>query len=77
MLFAKKDFMIGAYFSKPDWHTENYWWPLYATADRNNNYDIRKFPWRWNKFKQYTYNQISELMNDYGRWIFCGWMADG
>ena len=45
--FRKKGFMIGAYFSKPDWHSENYWWPKYATPDRNNNYDIRRYPWRW------------------------------
>ena len=40
--FRNEGFMIGAYFSKPDWHTENYWWPKYATPDRNVNYDIRK-----------------------------------
>jgi alpha-L-fucosidase len=76
--FRKQNFMIGAYFSKPDWHTEYYWWPKYATADRNNNYDIRKFPWRWNQYKQFTYNQISELMNNYGRidilWLDGGWV---
>lgn len=76
--FRKNDFMIGAYFSKPDWHSENYWWPKYATPDRNNNYDIRTFPWRWNKFKKFTYNQISELMHDYGSvdilWLDGGWV---
>src|SRR5687767_5691027 len=40
--FRKQNFMIGAYFSKPDWHCEYYWWPKYATPDCNNNYDIRK-----------------------------------
>lgn len=76
--FRRNDFMIGAYFSKPDWHTENYWWPKYATADRNNNYDIRRFPWRWNKFKDFTFNQISELMHNYGSvdilWLDGGWV---
>ncbi len=76
--FRKQDFMIGAYFSKPDWHSENYWWPKYATANRNNNYDIRRFPWRWNKFKEYTFNQISELMHNYGSvdilWLDGGWV---
>jgi len=76
--FRKNDFMIGAYFSKPDWHSENYWWPKYATANRNNNYDIRRFPWRWDKFKQYTYNQIGELMHNYGSmdilWLDGGWV---
>jgi len=76
--FRKEGMMIGAYFSKPDWHSENYWWPVYATANRNNNYDIKKFPWRWDKFKQYTYNQIQELMTGYGSmdilWLDGGWV---
>tara|TARA_Y100001972_G_scaffold127510_1_gene184519 strand:+ start:3740 stop:5209 length:1470 start_codon:yes stop_codon:yes gene_type:complete len=76
--FRKKDFMIGAYFSKPDWHTEYYWWPKYATANRNNNYDIRKYPWRWNQYKQFTHNQIEELVSEYGPldilWLDGGWV---
>lgn len=76
--FRKQNFMIGAYFSKPDWHSENFWWPKYATPDRNVNYDIRKFPWRWNAFKQYTYNQVSELTQNYGTidilWLDGGWV---
>ena len=76
--FRRKGFMIGAYFSKPDWHSENYWWPAYATADRNNNYDIRKFPWRWKKFRDFTFNQISELLHNYGKvdllWLDGGWV---
>jgi alpha-L-fucosidase len=76
--FRRQNFMIGAYFSKPDWHSEYFWWPKYATADRNVNYDIRKNPWRWNKFKDFTYNQISELMHDYGSidilWLDGGWV---
>jgi len=76
--FRNQGFMIGAYFSKPDWHSEYYWWPKYATPDRNNNYDIRKYPWRWNKFKDYTYNQIDELMHNYGSidilWLDGGWV---
>jgi alpha-L-fucosidase len=76
--FRKENFMIGAYFSKPDWHSEYYWWPKYATADRNNNYDIRKYPWRWKRFKAFTFNQISELMHQYGSidilWLDGGWV---
>ncbi|HYC85019.1 MAG TPA: alpha-L-fucosidase [Chryseosolibacter sp.] len=76
--FRRQGMMIGAYYSKPDWHNEHYWWPLYATPDRNNNYDIRKNPWRWHQFKQFTFNQISELMSDYGRvdilWLDGGWV---
>ncbi len=76
--FRKQGMMIGAYYSKPDWHSEYYWWPRNATADRNVNYDIRKNQWRWNKFKDFTYNQIGELMNEYGKidilWLDGGWV---
>lgn len=76
--FRKQGFMIGAYFSKPDWHSPYYWWPKYATADRNNNYDIRKYPWRWKQFKDFTHAQIGELMNNYGNidilWMDGGWV---
>jgi len=76
--FRKQGFLIGAYFSKPDWHNENYWWPNFATPDRNVNYDIPKYPERWQKFVDFTHNQIMELMTDYGRvdilWLDGGWV---
>lgn len=76
--FRKQGFMIGAYFSKPDWHSQYFWWSKYATPDRNTNYDIRKYPWRWNQFKTFAFNQISELMNNYGSvdilWLDGGWV---
>ncbi|MGD9929948.1 MAG: alpha-L-fucosidase [Mangrovibacterium sp.] len=76
--FRDKGFMIGAYFSKPDWHSQDFWWDKYATPNRNVNYDIRRFPERWDRFKQFTYNQISELMHDYGTidilWLDGGWV---
>ncbi|WEA01316.1 alpha-L-fucosidase [Mucilaginibacter sp. SJ] len=76
--FRKDNFMVGAYFSKPDWHTENYWWPYFPPKDRNVNYDPQKYPERWQKFKDFTYNQISELMSDYGKvdilWLDGGWV---
>lgn len=65
--FRSKDFMIGAYFSKPDWHSEYFWWPKFATPDRNANYDITKHPDRWQKFVEFTHDQIDELMTDYGK----------
>jgi len=76
--FRKQDFLIGAYFSKPDWHTENYWWPYFPPKDRNVNYDPARYPDRWKAFKDYTYNQIEELMTGYGRmdllWLDGGWV---
>ncbi|WP_044117743.1 alpha-L-fucosidase [Alkaliflexus imshenetskii] len=77
--FRAKGFWAGAYFSKPDWHNENYWWPNFATPDRNVNYDPEAYPERWEAFVQFTHNQIMELMTDYGDidilWLDGGWVA--
>lgn len=76
--FREKGFWTGAYFSKPDWHNENYWWPYFPPKDRNVNYDPKKYPERWNAFKDFTYNQVEELMRDYGKmdilWLDGGWV---
>jgi len=76
--FRKENFMIGAYFSKPDWHSPDYWWPYFPPKDRNVNYDPAKYPERWQHFKDYTFNQIQELMTNYGRvdilWMDGGWV---
>ncbi|MDP4284314.1 MAG: alpha-L-fucosidase [Bacteroidota bacterium] len=76
--FRKDGFMIGAYFSKPDWHCPYYWWPYFPPKDRNVNYDPKKYPERWDDFKNYTYNQIQELMTEYGKmdilWLDGGWV---
>ncbi|MDR2563684.1 MAG: alpha-L-fucosidase [Prevotellaceae bacterium] len=76
--FRKFGYMIGAYFSKPDWHSQDYWWKRYATSNRSNNYDVRKHPWKWESFKQFTFKQISELMSNYGQidilWLDGGWV---
>jgi alpha-L-fucosidase len=76
--FRNEGFMIGAYFSKPDWHSPYYWWPRFATPDRNANYDIAKHPERWQKFVEFTHNQIDELVTGYGRvdilWLDGGWV---
>lgn len=76
--FRKEGFMIGAYFSKPDWHSPYYWWPYFPPKDRNVNYDPAKHPDRWQQFKDYTYIQIQELMTGYGKmdilWLDGGWV---
>jgi len=77
--FRAEGFWTGAYFSKPDWHSEYYWWPNFATPDRHVNYDVKVYPERWEKFVQYTQNQIMELMGgDYGKmdilWLDGGWV---
>ncbi|MDR0364748.1 MAG: alpha-L-fucosidase [Bacteroidales bacterium] len=76
--FREKGFWTGAYFSKPDWHSEYYWSPIWTAADRNVNYDPQKYPNLWQKFCDFTYNQIEELMTGYGKmdilWLDGGWV---
>lgn len=76
--FRKEKFWVGAYFSKPDWHSDFFWWKHFPASDRNCNYSIQKHPEQWEKFVQYTHNQIDELMSDYGKidilWLDGGWV---
>ena len=74
--FRKENFKIGAYFSKPDWHNDNYWWSYFPPKDRNPNYNPARYPERWNHFKTFTYNQIEELMSGYGK-IDILWLDGG
>lgn len=76
--FREDGFKIGAYFSKPDWHTEYYWWPYFPPMDRNVNYDPLKYPERWQKYKDFTFSQLNELTSKYGKvdilWLDGGWV---
>ncbi|MHC1705325.1 MAG: alpha-L-fucosidase [Tenuifilaceae bacterium] len=76
--FRNEGLGIGAYFSKPDWHCPDYWDPYFPPFDRNPNYDIKKYPQKWERYKQFTTNQIKELMSDYGKvdilWLDGGWV---
>jgi alpha-L-fucosidase len=76
--FREQGLAIGAYFSKPDWHNNDYWWPKFPPLDRNVNYDPQKYPEKWKNFQQFTYHQIEELMSNYGPidvlWLDGGWV---
>lgn len=76
--FRQKDFMIGCYFSKPDWHSEWFWNPYFATPNRRQNYKKERHPDWWKKYQEFTYNQLEELMTNYGRfdilWLDGGWV---
>ena len=77
--FRNEGLWTGAYFSKPDWHSEYYWDPKYPPMDRNVNYSPEENPEKWNQFVEFTHNQIMELMTDYGKvdilWLDGGWVA--
>lgn len=77
--FRQRDFMIGCYFSKPDWHCKWYWNPYFATPRRTHNYKTEHHPEWWQKYREFTQNQLNELMTGYGSfdilWLDGGWVT--
>ena len=77
--FRQKGFMIGCYFSKPDWHCEWFWNPYFATPTRRINYKKERHPEWWEKYCTFTRNQLNELTSRYGSldilWLDGGWIA--
>ena len=76
--FRTAGFWTGLYFSKPDWHNDDYWAHEWATPDRNVNYDINEYPDRWDRYKTFTHKQVYELTHNYGDidilWLDGGWV---
>lgn len=77
--FRAEDMKVHAYFSKPDWHSEYYWAKGYSKNEymtRNPSYKTLFHPKLWEKFCQYTKDQMLELVYHYGR-IECLWLDGG
>ena len=66
--FRAKGLSAVCYFSKPDWHHNDFWenaglgvrtsrWPTYA---------VKSHPEKWENFRKYVRNQILELVDNYG-----------
>lgn len=76
--FRAQGMWTGLYFSKPDWHCDDYWAHEWATPDRNVNYDINEHPDRWKRYVEFTHNQVNELTHNYGDidilWLDGGWV---
>ena len=77
--YRNKGFMIGCYFSKPDWHSKWFWNPYYATPNRRINYKKQQHPDWWQNYRKFTQNQLNELTTDYGNidilWLAGGWIT--
>ncbi|MGN0533111.1 MAG: alpha-L-fucosidase [Eubacterium sp.] len=77
--FRNEGLKVHAYFSKPDWHSEYYWAKGFSKNEymtRNPSYKTYLHPKLWNKFCEYTKNQMLELVSNYGR-IECLWLDGG
>ena len=76
--FRAQEFKVGAYFSKPDWHSPDFWWPYFPPKDRNISYDLKKYPERYQRFRDFTFRQLEELCSNYGRldllWLDGAWV---
>lgn len=80
--FRDRGIAIAAYFSKADWHTPYYWAPGMERSSptwRGPSYKPSEYPWLWDKFVEFTHEQIMELMTRYGRidilWLDAGWVC--
>ena len=77
--YRNKGFMIGCYFSKPDWHSKWFWNPYYATPNRRINDKKQQHPDWWQNYRKFTQNQLNELTTDYGNidilWLDGGWIT--
>lgn len=78
----KQGLGIAAYFSKADWHMSDYWCTdgeRGTDTYRGPGYDVDKHPERWERFVEYTHNQVRELTSEYGKidvlWFDAGWVC--
>ena len=68
--FRKRNMGISAYYSRADFSCPYYWEEGYAMKDgaqRVPSYDPTEKPEKWQKFKDFTFAQLKELVTDYGR----------
>jgi len=78
--FRAKGMGIGAYFSKADWHCEDFWEDhgIGHYTDSHPTYNVMENPEKWQKFKDFTRNQIVEIVRDLGKvdifWMDAGWV---
>jgi alpha-L-fucosidase len=75
--FRDEGLGIAAYFSKPDWHSQDYWSDDFpAPVDRHPNYSIQEHPEKWERFIGMTHEQFREITSKYGR-IDVLWLDGG
>ncbi len=66
--YQAKGIITGAYFSSADWHHEDYWSEEYkksADTSKEVSYDVQNEPHRWQRFCEFTKNQMIEVATQY------------
>ena len=76
--FRTEGLGIAAYFSKSDWHNEDFWEDrgIGRKTTPYPTYDVKKNPEKWARFREFTKNQIVEIVRDYGK-IDIIWLDGG
>jgi alpha-L-fucosidase len=64
--FRAKGLGVAAYFSKPDWHSQDYWSDDFPKPIGGPNYTIKEHPEKWERFVQMTHEQLREITSKYG-----------
>lgn len=69
---------VGAYYSKPDWHSPLYWVPGEHAKGRQASYNPKEKPETWAKYNEFVTNQLTEISENYGDidilWLDGGWV---
>lgn len=76
--FRQEGLSVGAYYSKPDWHSPLYWVPGERPKGRYASYDPQEYPERWAQYDQFVHDQLVEISTNYGEldilWLDGGWV---
>ncbi|GHU39882.1 hypothetical protein FACS1894193_01160 [Bacilli bacterium] len=79
--FRQAGLGIGAYYSKPDWHSPYYWVLGERPKGRLASYDPKTNPEMWAKFNEFVTNQLTEISDKYNPldilWLDGGWVNAG
>ena len=77
--FRARGIAVAPYFSKPDWHCPWYWAEGQykpVAHDRSSTYHPDEHPEIWDKYVEFTHNQLTELTENYGPIEFL-WLDGG
>ena len=65
--YRARGIKAGAYFSIPDWHSDDFWWRRFPPKSTRANYIAANHPEKWAAFQDYIAAQLDELTSgEYG-----------
>ena len=71
--FRARDIKPGAYFSIPDWHSNDFWWRRFPPKSTRANYKASEHPEKWAAYQDFVAAQLDELTSgEYGD-LFLMW----